>query len=71
VLYIPIAVLDVLAKTRPGLARDVGTAIDSRQQLGAKVLLDACERPSIGALVITSVLLGVRAASPQHTRGRR
>ena len=34
VLFIPTAVIDAVVKSRPALARDIGQAIDSRQELG-------------------------------------
>jgi small-conductance mechanosensitive channel len=52
VLYIPVAVVDVLVKTRPGLARDIGTAIDHRQDLGERALLQYGEVRGIESLVI-------------------
>ncbi|MEZ5190321.1 MAG: cyclic nucleotide-binding domain-containing protein [Schumannella sp.] len=38
VMYFPVAIVDRLVKTRPGLARDIGTTIDQRQELAAKAL---------------------------------
>ena len=38
VLFIPVAVLDVLVKTRPRLARDIGQEIDNRLGLAYKAL---------------------------------
>jgi CRP-like cAMP-binding protein len=40
VLFVPVAVLDDLVKTRPRLAKDVGTELDNRRTL-AKTALDA------------------------------
>jgi small-conductance mechanosensitive channel len=52
VLYIPVAIVDRLVKTRAGLARDIGTAIDHRQQLGEKALSAFGEPQTPDALVI-------------------
>lgn len=52
VLFVPVALLDSLVKTRPALARDIGLAIDHRQELGQKALGDAGEAPSPSVLVI-------------------
>ena len=52
VLHIPVAIVDTLVKTRPALARDIGLAIDHRQQLGAKVLADAGQAPTPDSMVI-------------------
>jgi small-conductance mechanosensitive channel len=38
VLYVPAPVIDALVKARPALARDIGQAIDSRQDLGVRAL---------------------------------
>jgi hypothetical protein len=38
VLYLPVTIVDTLVKTRPGLARDIGAAIDYRQDLGEQAL---------------------------------
>jgi CRP-like cAMP-binding protein len=51
VLFIPTAVIDVVVKARPALARDIGQAIDSRQDLGHKALTAAGEQ-NHAALVI-------------------
>jgi small-conductance mechanosensitive channel len=52
VLYIPVTIVDTLVKTRPGLARDIGAAIDYRQGLGAKALSELGEARPSEALVI-------------------
>lgn len=52
VLFVPVGILDALVKTRPGLARDIGSAIDARQTLGAKALLAAGEASDPSRLVI-------------------
>ncbi|MEP6842258.1 MAG: cyclic nucleotide-binding domain-containing protein, partial [Pseudolysinimonas sp.] len=52
VLFVPITLIDTLVKTRPALARDIGLAIDHRQELGAKALADSGVKPGPGALVI-------------------
>jgi len=52
VLYIPVSILDTLVKTRPGLAQDIGTAIDHRQELGRKALSEHGEPRVPEALVI-------------------
>jgi hypothetical protein len=52
VLFVPVALLDSLVKTRPALARDIGLAIDHRQELGEKALIDAGESSAPDALVI-------------------
>lgn len=52
VLFLPIALVDSLVKTRPALARDIGLAIDHRQGLGSKVLSDSGVKPGPAALVI-------------------
>jgi CRP-like cAMP-binding protein len=52
VLYIPVAILDELVKTRPSLARDIGTAIDHRQDLGEKALVTFGEPLASDSLVI-------------------
>ena len=51
VLFLPVALVDTLVKTRPALARDIGLAIDHRQQMGAKVLR-ARREPEPTSLVI-------------------
>ena len=53
VLVVPLAVLDTLVKTRPGLARDIGMAIDHRQELGERALAAANIPPGPDALVIS------------------
>ena len=53
VLVVPVAVVDTLVKTRPGLARDIGVAMDQRQELGERALAAAGETPDSGALVIS------------------
>ena len=52
VLYIPVEIVDTLVKTRPGLARDIGSAIDYRQGLGDKALSEVGETRLPEALVI-------------------
>jgi small-conductance mechanosensitive channel len=52
VLYIPVEIVDALVKTRPGLARDIGSAIDYRQGLGDKALIAIGETRLPEALVI-------------------
>ena len=52
VLYIPVEIVDTLVKTRPGLARDIGAAIDYRQGLGDKALAEVGESRLTEALVI-------------------
>lgn len=51
-LYIPVAIVDDLVKTRPGLARDIGAAIDHRQGIGEKALATYGEPRALDALVI-------------------
>ncbi len=53
VLVVPVAVVDTLVKTRPGLARDIGVAMDHRQELGERALAAAGEIPGSDALVIS------------------
>jgi len=52
VLFLPVTLVDTLVKTRPALARDIGLAIDHRQEIGAKVLAGAGENPEPSSLVI-------------------
>jgi len=52
VLYIPVALVDALVKTRPALARDIGSAIDQRQDLGERALSTYGETRPLDALVI-------------------
>ena len=52
VIYIPVAIVDTLVKTRPGLARDIGSAIDYRQGLGMKALVEFGESRGTEAMVI-------------------
>jgi len=52
VLYIPVAIVDALVKTRPGLARDIGSAIDHRQSMGSQALATYGEPRQLDALVI-------------------
>ena len=52
VIYIPVAIVDTLVKTRPGLARDIGSAIDYRQGLGTKALIEFGESRGTEAMVI-------------------
>jgi small-conductance mechanosensitive channel len=51
VIFIPTVVIDTVVKARPALARDIGQAIDSRQDLGHRALSAAGEK-SHAALVI-------------------
>jgi small-conductance mechanosensitive channel len=51
VLFVPTEIVDTLVKTRPALARDIGLAIDHRQQLGLKVAADAGLTPGPDSLV--------------------
>jgi small-conductance mechanosensitive channel len=52
VLYIPVTIVDTLVKTRPGLARDIGAAIDYRQGLGDKALAEFGETRVTDSLVL-------------------
>jgi small-conductance mechanosensitive channel len=52
VLYIPVAIVDALVKTRPALARDIGSAIDHRQTMGSEALASYGEPRQLDALVI-------------------
>ena len=52
VLYIPVSIVDALVKTRPGLARDIGSAIDHRQDMGTKALSSYGEPRQLDSLVI-------------------
>jgi small-conductance mechanosensitive channel len=52
VLYIPVAIVDTLVKTRPGLARDIGSAIDYRQGLGTRALVEYGEPRAHESMVI-------------------
>jgi hypothetical protein len=52
VLYIPVSIVDALVKTRPGLARDIGSAIDYRQGLGKRALTEYGEAHGTESLVI-------------------
>jgi hypothetical protein len=38
VLFVPVAVLDNLVKTRPRLARDIGQEIDNRRKVARETL---------------------------------
>jgi small-conductance mechanosensitive channel len=51
-LYIPVSIVDTLVKTRPGLAQDIGTAIDHRQDIGEKALTTFGEPRQLDSLVI-------------------
>jgi len=51
-LYIPVSILDTLVKTRPGLAQDIGTAIDHRQEMGDRALATFGEPRQLDSLVI-------------------
>jgi len=53
VLFLPTALLDVLVKRRPDLARDIGVAMDLRQELGTKALLAAGAKPEPESFVIS------------------
>ena len=52
VLFVPAPVIDALVKARPALARDIGQAIESRQDLGERALERAGEKRLAAALVI-------------------
>jgi CRP-like cAMP-binding protein len=52
VLYIPVAIVDALVKTRPALARDIGSAIDHRQTMGSEALASYGGPRQLDALVI-------------------
>jgi CRP-like cAMP-binding protein len=52
VLFVPVAIVDVLVKTRAGLARDIGTAIDHRQDIGERALSQYGEPRTLESLVI-------------------
>jgi small-conductance mechanosensitive channel len=52
VLYIPVGIVDNLVKTRPGLARDIGSAIDYRQGLGVRALTEYGEPRGHESMVI-------------------
>ena len=52
VLYVPADVIDALVESRPALARDIGLAIDHRQESGRKALADAGARRVGEQLVI-------------------
>ena len=52
VLFVPAPVIDALVKARPALARDIGQAIDARQDLGERALERAGEKRLAAALVI-------------------
>lgn len=52
VLFVPAPVIDALVKARPALARDIGQAIDARQDLGERALERAGETRLAAALVI-------------------
>lgn len=52
VLYIPVAIVDALVKSRPSLARDIGSAIDHRQDLGDQALSSHGESRRLDAMVI-------------------
>ena len=51
-LEFALGVVDELVKTRPGLARDIGSAIDHRQELGTKALTAIGEGRDADTLVI-------------------
>lgn len=48
VLFVPVAVLDELVKTRPKLARDVGAELDNRRVLAAAALEAVGEKSTAG-----------------------
>jgi small-conductance mechanosensitive channel len=52
VLFVPAPVIDALVKARPALARDIGQAIDARQDLGERALERAGEKRLAASLVI-------------------
>jgi hypothetical protein len=52
VLYLPVAIVDALVTSRPRLARDIGAAIDYRQDLGEKALAEYGEPRVLDSLVI-------------------
>jgi len=52
VLFVPVAVLDGLVKTRPKLARDIGQEIDNRRSLAAKALAAAGVEVPVGSRLI-------------------
>jgi small-conductance mechanosensitive channel len=52
VLFIPVDIVDTLVRSRPGLARDIGAAIDHRQLLGEKALAEHGEPHVLEAMVI-------------------
>jgi small-conductance mechanosensitive channel len=52
VLFVPAPVIDGLVRARPALARDIGQAIDARQDLGERALERAGESRLAAALVI-------------------
>jgi small-conductance mechanosensitive channel len=51
VLFVPTAVIDVMVRTRPALARDIGQAIDARQHLGMSALDHAGEKALPGLVI--------------------
>ena len=53
VLVVPVALVDTLVKLRPGLARDIGMAIDHRQELGERALAAAGGSTDADSLVIS------------------
>jgi hypothetical protein len=48
---VPAAVIDEMVRTRPALARDIGQAIDARQDLGLKALDGAGEKVLAGLVI--------------------
>lgn len=52
VLFVPVAALDTLVRSKPALARDIGSAIDARRDLAEKALVAAGEPLPPSALVI-------------------
>lgn len=51
VLFVPTAVIDAMVRSRPALARDIGQAIDSRQELGQRALGQAGEAGLPGLVI--------------------
>jgi small-conductance mechanosensitive channel len=51
-LFVPVAVLDTLVKTRPALARDIGIEIDNRRELALKALKAAGQTVPIDSLIL-------------------
>ncbi len=51
VLFVPSAVIDALVRTHPALARDIGQAIDARQELAERTLREAGEPPPVSLAI--------------------